>query len=83
MSNVKLVIVTALVTFMLLPTAHAKKDVKYVGGGRYVCQGSDCEEFDRKQARENQRQDDAERRHRESRQDTRDLIDALEKDDGG
>lgn len=60
--------------------ANAEKDVTYVGGGRYVCQGSDCKKFDREQSRLNYLQEERERYRREERREARETIDAIKQD---
>lgn len=57
--------------------AEARKDVQYVGDGRYTCRGSDCDNFDRDQADRNRDREDRERYRREERQESRDTIDAI------
>lgn len=55
------------------------KEIGYVGGGRYICQGSGCDKFDRQQEERNRISEANERYHRENRQDNQRIIDELKK----
>lgn len=81
MNELKFLVAMALVITSTI--AEAQKDVKYVGDGRYVCQGSDCKDFDRRQEERNQDREDRERYHREDRQDSRAIVDELKREHRG
>lgn len=60
-------------------SASAEGKITYVGDGRYVCQGSDCDEFNRQQNFRNKISETRERLDRENRDYQEEVIRELKK----
>ena len=81
MNKLKYAVMMALILLSQMANATSDseyRELNYVGGGRYTCEGN-CEKFDREQKNRNRDVEMRERFQRENRQDNQRIIDELKK----